>query len=221
MSRLTRRNEVTACHRHLGASRRGPADGHVRSREPLAARRPVVRQDAWRMGSAVAETRRQDRPTHWVHPRYRRGEEESVRRGGNSSGALRPLAEGFRADSTVAELSRWWLDTIARHRVRVTTWSTYDKQLRLVCGHLGNIPVRRLRPGQVASMVSKVVDAGSAARARNVTSSPSVASATGWQRTYAARPSPRRSGEPRSRRRERRQARSRPSCAEGSRAAFH
>ena len=79
-----------------------------------------------------------------------------------------PLAEGFQADSTVAELTRWWLDTIARHRVRVTTWSTYDKQLRLVCGHLGNIPVRRLRPEQVASMVSKVVDAGSAARARNV-----------------------------------------------------
>ncbi len=79
-----------------------------------------------------------------------------------------PLAEGFHAGSTVAELSRWWLDTIARHRVRVTTWATYDKQLRLVCDHIGNIPVRRLRPEQVASMVSKVVDAGSAARARNV-----------------------------------------------------
>jgi integrase len=79
-----------------------------------------------------------------------------------------PLAEGFRADSTVAELTRWWLDTIARHRVRITTWATYDKQLRLVCEQIGNVPVRRLRPEQVASMVSKVVDVGSAARARNV-----------------------------------------------------
>ena len=39
----------------------------------------------------------------------------------------------------MAEISRWWLDTIARHRVRGTTWTTYDKQLRLVATHLGDI----------------------------------------------------------------------------------
>ena len=56
-----------------------------------------------------------------------------------------PLAEGFHEGTTIAELSRWWLDNIALHRVRGTTWTTYDKQLRLVGAHLGDVPVRKLR----------------------------------------------------------------------------
>ena len=79
-----------------------------------------------------------------------------------------PLAEGFHEGTTIAELSRWWLDTIARHRVRGTTWTTYDKQLRLVATHLGDVPVRKLRTEQVTAFVAKVVAAGSAARACNV-----------------------------------------------------
>jgi len=79
-----------------------------------------------------------------------------------------PLADGFTTESTVAELSRWWLDNIARHRVRITTWSTYEKQLRLVSAGIGDVPVRRLRPEQVAAFVSKVIDSGSASRALNV-----------------------------------------------------
>jgi integrase len=79
-----------------------------------------------------------------------------------------PLAEGFSEKSTVCELSRWWLDNIARHRVRVTTLATYEKQLRLVTASLGSIPVRQLRPEQVATFVSKLIDAGSATRATNV-----------------------------------------------------
>ena len=67
-----------------------------------------------------------------------------------------------------AEVSRWWLDTIARHRVRITTWTTYDKQLRVV----GDPPrQRRGAPApteQVAAFLSHMVDAGSAARARNI-----------------------------------------------------
>jgi len=35
------------------------------------------------------------------------------------SGRCAPLAERFTTQSTIAELSRWWLDNIARHRVRV------------------------------------------------------------------------------------------------------
>jgi integrase len=81
---------------------------------------------------------------------------------------LGPLAEGFKADTTVAELAHWWLHTIARHRVRVTTWTTYDKQLRLIGDQLGSVPVRKLRPEQVATFVSNMVSAGSASRARNV-----------------------------------------------------
>ena len=79
-----------------------------------------------------------------------------------------PLGEGFTTATTVAELSRWWLDHVARHRVRITTWATYDKQLAVVGRHLGAVPVRELRPEQVTAFVSAVIDAGSAARARNV-----------------------------------------------------
>ena len=81
---------------------------------------------------------------------------------------LGPLADGFHAGTTLAELGRWWLDHVAVHRVRVTTWSTYDKQLRLVGARLGNVPVRKLRADQVATMVSELAKSGSASRARNV-----------------------------------------------------
>ncbi len=79
-----------------------------------------------------------------------------------------PLAEGFTTRSTLAELGRWWLDNVARHRVRVTTLATYEKQLRLIAGHLGEVPVRQLRPEQVTAFISDLVDAGSASRAVNV-----------------------------------------------------
>ena len=77
------------------------------------------------------------------------------------------MAEGFHAGTTVDEVSRWWLDAIGRHRVRITTWTTYAKQLRIVGTHLGNVAVRQLRPEQVAAFLSQVTDSGSAARPRN------------------------------------------------------
>jgi hypothetical protein len=39
-----------------------------------------------------------------------------------------PLAEEFHIGTTLGEVSRWWLDNISRHRVRITTWTTYDKR---------------------------------------------------------------------------------------------
>jgi integrase len=60
------------------------------------------------------------------------------------------------------------MDNIARHRVRATTWATYAKQLQFASTQLGDVPVRTLRPEQVAALVSRAIDDGSAARARNV-----------------------------------------------------
>lgn len=79
-----------------------------------------------------------------------------------------PLAEGFTKDSTLAELGQWWLDNVARHRVRPTTIATYTKQMRVVFNALGEVPVRVLRPEQVAAFVSHLVDVNSASRALNV-----------------------------------------------------
>jgi hypothetical protein len=79
-----------------------------------------------------------------------------------------PLAEGFTTDSTVSDLSAWWLDSIARHRVRQTSLVTYRKHLDVVGNHIGDVPVRQLRPEQVAAMISNLVDTGSASRAVNI-----------------------------------------------------
>ena len=81
-----------------------------------------------------------------------------------------PLAAGFDSDATVGALATWWLDHVARHRVRVGTLATYRKQLRVVTDALGSVPVRRLRPEQVTTFVSALSDAGSATRAGNVRS---------------------------------------------------
>lgn len=79
-----------------------------------------------------------------------------------------PLMGGFAATTTVRELSTWWLDQVARHRVRATTWSTYSKQMRVICERLGEVVVRRLRPEQVAGLISEIAASGSPARARNI-----------------------------------------------------
>ena len=79
-----------------------------------------------------------------------------------------PRDQGLTADSTVAEFSEWWLQNVARHRVRPTTFSTYRKQVRLIEAELGAVSARRLRPEQVAALISILIDRGSASRARNV-----------------------------------------------------
>jgi len=78
------------------------------------------------------------------------------------------LDEGFTADSTVADLAAWWLQNVARHRVRDTTFATYRKQVRLIDAGLGTIPARQLRPEQIAAFISDLIDKGSVALARNV-----------------------------------------------------
>ena len=89
------------------------------------------------------------------------------------------LSEGFHAQLALVELIRWWLDHIARRRVRVTTWATYSKQLKLVEGrltrqsvpltcNLGRVATERHHRGDpsarctVASTTSTDVDTGSA-----------------------------------------------------------
>ncbi len=58
------------------------------------------------------------------------------------------LEEGITADSTVAELSAWWLQNVARRRVRDTTFAIYRKQVRSIDAGLGTIAARQLRPSR-------------------------------------------------------------------------
>lgn len=82
--------------------------------------------------------------------------------------AFGDLAEGFNAETTVGQLSAWWLEHVARHRVRPTSLATYRKHVTVIDDKLGSVPVRELRPEQVTTFVSDMIDDGSASRARNV-----------------------------------------------------
>lgn len=82
--------------------------------------------------------------------------------------AFGDLAEGFNAKTTVGQLSAWWLEHVARHRVRPTSLATYRKHVTVIDDKLGSVPVHQLRPEQVTTFVSDMIDDGSASRARNV-----------------------------------------------------
>jgi hypothetical protein len=51
------------------------------------------------------------------------------------------LADGFTAHTTVGELSAWWLEHVARHRVRPTSLATYRKHASVI--DEGSVQVRR------------------------------------------------------------------------------
>jgi integrase len=78
------------------------------------------------------------------------------------------LGEGFSAETTVGDLSTWWLEHVARHRVRSTSLATYRKHASVIEGKLGAVPVCELRAEQVTTFVSDLLDEGSASRAKNV-----------------------------------------------------
>jgi|SRR6056297_733054 len=78
------------------------------------------------------------------------------------------LADGFSASTTVGQLSAWWSEHVARHRVRPTSLDTYRKHALLIDEKLGTVPVGELRAEQVTAFVSDLLDDGSASRAKNV-----------------------------------------------------
>ena len=82
--------------------------------------------------------------------------------------AFGTLSNGFTPDSTVAEVAVWWLHHVARHRVRATSLATYRKRVDVISARLGSVPVRLLRPEQVATFVSDLADSGSPSRARDM-----------------------------------------------------
>ena len=68
------------------------------------------------------------------------------------------LEEGFSAETTVGELAAWWLEHVARHRIRPTSLATYRKHVVVIDEKLGAVPVRQVRPEQVTTFVSDLID---------------------------------------------------------------
>ena len=52
----------------------------------------------------------------------------------------------FHRDATVAELAEWWLDVVARHRVRRSTLGTYSQRVERITNTIGQLPARSLKP---------------------------------------------------------------------------
>ncbi len=63
-------------------------------------------------------------------------------------------------DATVTELAAWWLDVVARHRVRPSTFGTYRDRVQRITDTLGVFPVRLVKPERVARWQSDLLKSG-------------------------------------------------------------
>jgi integrase len=66
----------------------------------------------------------------------------------------------FDRDTTVAELARWWLDTVARHRVRPSSFGKYRDRVARINETLGSMAVRSVKAEHVARWQSELLNAG-------------------------------------------------------------
>jgi hypothetical protein len=71
----------------------------------------------------------------------------------------RPTGSRFTPATTVGELAAWWLDTVARHRVRASTLPKYEDLVRRF-GSLTDLSLRDLRPEHVATWQAGQLAAG-------------------------------------------------------------
>ena len=66
----------------------------------------------------------------------------------------------FHRDATVAELAEWWLDVVARHRVRASTLGTYSQRVERTSNTIGQLPARSLKPERIARWQSDLLKSG-------------------------------------------------------------
>ena len=98
-----------------------------------------------------------------ARPRRVRGKtrEEAIARRTVKLEALSQIQSStFHRDATVAELAAWWLDVVARHRVRPSTFGTYSDRVRRITDTLGVMPVRSVKPERVARWQSDLLKSG-------------------------------------------------------------
>ena len=69
-----------------------------------------------------------------------------------------------RPDTTVAELAGWWLDVVARHRVRTSSFGKYEDRVNRIIETLGPTPVRGVTRERVATWQSDLLNPASPRR---------------------------------------------------------
>jgi len=96
-------------------------------------------------------------------PRRVRGktrEEALARRAVKLEELSQTMSGSFHRDTTVAELASWWLDTVARHRVRPSTLGKYASRVAKITSTLGVMPVRSVKAEHVARWQSELLKSG-------------------------------------------------------------
>ncbi len=66
----------------------------------------------------------------------------------------------FHREATVAELAAWWLDVVARHRVRASTLGTYSQRVERITNTIGQLPARSLKPERITRWQSDLLKSG-------------------------------------------------------------
>lgn len=143
--------------RKAAGKRTTSADGTVRVHGKASNGEGSIYRDAggaWRATYTVAgETR----------PRRVRGktrEEALARRAAKLEELAQTMSGTFHRDTTVAELAAWWLDTVARHRVRPSTFGKYTSRVAKITATLGVMPARAVKAEHVARWQSDLLKGG-------------------------------------------------------------
>jgi integrase len=72
--------------------------------------------------------------------------------------SLPKVGSRFSAETTVAELTEWWLDSVARHQVRTSTLDSYRKFAGYLAGDIGTHAVIEVGPEMLTTWQSKLLD---------------------------------------------------------------
>ncbi len=64
----------------------------------------------------------------------------------------------FSRDTTVAELTEWWLDSVARHQVRTSTLDSYRRFAGYLADDIGALPVVEVGAETITAWQSKLLD---------------------------------------------------------------
>jgi hypothetical protein len=101
-----------------------------------------------------------------ARPRRVRGrtrDEAIARRAAKLAGLGQSQYSRLDPDTTVAELAGWWLDVVARHRVRKSSFGKYEGRVKRIADTFGATAVRSVTRERVATWQSDLLKSGLAA----------------------------------------------------------
>lgn len=143
--------------RKTAGKRTVDADGAVRVHGKASNGEGSLYRDSdgsWRATYTVAGEARRRRV------RGRTRDEAIARRAAKLAALGQPQSSTLHPDTTVAELASWWLDVVARHRVRPSSFGKYEDRVNRITATLGPLPVRGVTRERAATWQSDLLKSG-------------------------------------------------------------